>query len=114
MVSLAVRKQQLLRLIATLEDVLIILRQDEKCEWTPELEALFLEAKDLVGAGFTQAELDELSRAMGRMLHPNEGRLCHYHPPEELSLEGLHGRENFSTFLRAAYEQALQLRVVAS
>ena len=112
MVTLDVRRSQLARLIQTLDDVLVVLRLDQECAWTARFEQFLQTARHLASGGFTQAELDDISRAVCRIFDPHAGGFRDYRPPAGLPASGLHGTDNFETFTRATYEQALQLRVV--
>ena len=105
-----IRRAQLARLIDTLGDVLTILRLDPQCKWTDQFEQFLQIARKFADSEFTQAELNELSGELCNALRPHEGAFLSYRPPTSLPTEGLHGTDNFETFARAAYDQALDLR----
>lgn len=107
-----VRRAQLARFVETLGDVLAILRLDPQCEWTAQFGQLLEASQKLANDGFTQADINELSRSACRALSRRDGEFRHYVPPAELPTAGLHGTDNFETFAQAAYEQSLQLRVI--
>lgn len=112
MITLDIRRGQLIRLTETLGDLLLILRLDSQCPWTVQFNQFLQTAQQLASDGFTQAELDDFSRSVCRMYDRHTGGFCDYRPPVGLVVEGLHGTDNFETFVQAINEQALNLRVV--
>ncbi|WP_139164018.1 DUF6966 domain-containing protein [Desulfoluna spongiiphila] len=112
-IQLSIRKNQLDKLIQSLEHLCIHLRLDEDCPWIDHFERQLENAKSLSNSKFTQKELSDLSSSI-RSVYGGMGSFNDYYNPnytkhrnEVMKLLG-----SSTDLSERVYEYALELMVI--
>jgi hypothetical protein len=115
MISLKVRKKQLITLANALRDLVLVLEKDSECQWAEHFKSSLFRSEQLLEKGFTQAELNDLSVSVNSV-YQGMGSFSDYAPynynSESKSLSAIPGTEDFDSFAGKVYDFSLELRVV--
>ena len=111
------RKKQLEELVETLENLVLILRLDQDCQWTDHFRNCLERAKRLRDSGFQQKELNLLSASV-MSVYGGMGSFNDYAPvlysEEDGKASTIQGMEHLSDGSSLVYTRALALRVMES